>query len=678
MATMTDAATPAFDVDLLLALPRLSGLALSPDGARLVTSLAQLDRDGKKFVAALWELDISGERAPRRLTRSATGEASPAYLPDGSLLFTSPRPDPNAPKDDPRGEAPALWLLPAGGGEPYLIAGPPGGVDTVKVARDTGRIVLGANQHEGAESFEDDAKREKARQDAGVSAHLFTSYPIRYWDQYLGPRQRHLLAADAPDDDMALSDLVEVVEKPEGSLNLASFDITPDGSTVVVGRMRPNAPGADMLVDLIAVDLDTREQRTLADDDADYASPACSPDGRWVVAVREGRGDPDHGPGERTLLLVDLDSGDTRNLTPDFDLFCGEPVWAPDSSAVYFCADSDGHRLPYRVDLDGSITRLADDGSFTDLRPSADGSTVYALRSFITTPPHPVALDPQIEDGKPESIPGAFAAMAMPGTVERLTTESPTGTVRSWLLLPEGVDEGEPVPLAVLIHGGPVSSWHGWHWRWNPHLFTARGYAVLLPDPALSTGYGLDNIRRGWGRWGDVVFGDIMAVVDEVAARPEIDETSMAALGGSFGGYMANWIAGHTDRFSAIVTHASLWYLEQFHGSTDVGVWWEREFGDPYANAERYRENSPHLAIGNIRTPMLVTHGELDYRVPIGEALKLWTDLKRHGVEAQFLYFPDEHHWILKPGNSKIWFQTVFAFLERHVKGGQWQRPDLL
>jgi dipeptidyl aminopeptidase/acylaminoacyl peptidase len=169
-----------------------------------------------------------------------------------------------------------------------------------------------------------------------------------------------------------------------------------------------------------------------------------------------------------------------------------------------------------------------------------------------------------------------------------------------------------------------------------------------------------------------------MATVDDVAPRPEIDAEAMAALGGSFGGYMANWVAGHTDRFRAIVTHASLWYLEQFHGSTDLGVWWEREFGDPYADPQRYRDNSPHLFVGKITTPMLVTHGEVDYRVPIGETLKLWTDLQRHGVESQFLYFPDEHHWILKPGNSKVWYATVFAFLDHHVRGKPWQRPALV
>jgi dipeptidyl aminopeptidase/acylaminoacyl peptidase len=169
-----------------------------------------------------------------------------------------------------------------------------------------------------------------------------------------------------------------------------------------------------------------------------------------------------------------------------------------------------------------------------------------------------------------------------------------------------------------------------------------------------------------------------MRAVDGVVKRPDIDETRTAAMGGSFGGYMANWIAGHSDRFDAIVTHASLWALEQFHGTTDHGVLWEREFGDPYTDPSRYVAHSPNRFVGNITTPMLVVHGEKDFRVPVGEGLRLWTDLRRHGVESRFLYFPDENHWVLKPNNSRVWYATVCAFLDHHVLGREWTQPELL
>ena len=228
------------------------------------------------------------------------------------------------------------------------------------------------------------------------------------------------------------------------------------------------------------------------------------------------------------------------------------------------------------------------------------------------------------------------------------------------------------------VHGGPVGSWNDWSWRWNPWLLAERGYAVLLPDPAISTGYGLDFIKRGYGAWGDAPYTDVLAATDAACARPDIDASRTALMGGSFGGYMANWVAGHTDRFQCIVTHASLWALDQFHGTTDGGPWWEPEFGDPYLDPSRYIEWSPHRHVANITTPMLVIHGELDHRVPIGEALRLWTDLRRHGVQSKFLYFPDENHWILKPQNARVWYDTVFAWLDQHVLGHDWQQPRLL
>jgi dipeptidyl aminopeptidase/acylaminoacyl peptidase len=223
-----------------------------------------------------------------------------------------------------------------------------------------------------------------------------------------------------------------------------------------------------------------------------------------------------------------------------------------------------------------------------------------------------------------------------------------------------------------------MSSWNAWSWRWNPWLMAARGYAVLLPDPALSTGYGQHMIERGWDGWGDTPYTDVMTITDAVVARPDIDASRTAMMGGSFGGYMANWIAGHTDRFRAIVSHAGLWALDQMMATTDWPSFWRRSFGDPDTQPRRYEDNSPHRHVAAIVTPMLVIHGDKDYRVPVGEALRLWADLQRHGKSAKFLYFPDENHWILKPGDVPVWYDTVLAFLAQYVRDEPWRRPELL
>jgi dipeptidyl aminopeptidase/acylaminoacyl peptidase len=682
--TAEPAPQTTFDLDFYFSLPRVAGLVLAPDGSRLVTSVATPGPDGKKFVSALWELDPAGARAPRRLTRSAPGEADAAFLPDGSLLFTSTRADPEGDPGDDDEEVAAVWLLPAGGGEARTVAATPAGVEALRVARDAGTVCYRSGVHPGAGDLEADRRREQARKDAGVSAQLFESYPIRYWDHYLGPREPQLfLAAAPPTDQGRMAPGRALTPAPGRALDDVDFAVTPDGGTVVSGWESTDDPLNPHTL-LVAIDAAGGERRVLLDDPASsVGAVACSPDGRLVVCERVWHGDPEHPP-EVTLWLVDLDSGEGRDLLPGFELWPKEPAWAAGGAAVFFAADQDGRTPAFRVEVggeaDGRVTRLCADGSFSELCPSPDGRRLYALRATWASPAAAVALDALAADQQPPApLPTPGLPLPVPGELGEVETAAADGTrLRGWLVVPAGASPDRPAPLVVFIHGGPLSSWSGWSWRWNPQLLAARGYAVLLPDPGLSTGYGQGFVGRGRGRWGAEPFTDLMALVDAAAALPAVDGQRSAAMGGSFGGYMANWVAGQTDRFRCIITHASIWSLEQFHGTTDHAIWWEREFGAPETAADRYRRHSPDRNAGRIRTPMLVVHGERDHRVPIGEGLRLWTDLVRFRVEAKFLYFPDENHWILTPPNARLWYETVLAFLDRHVLGKDWVRPELL
>ena len=696
----------SFDVDAFLAMPRVAGLAVRPDGEQLVVGVSEPDPDNTRFRTSLWALDPRGG-GPRRLTRSAEGESAPAFLPDGRLLFTSKRGDPDAPASERDLDAPALWALPPDGGEPVLLAAPAGGVGAAVVASDAGRVLLTVPLHEGTDDLDADAEHGKAREERKVSAQLFDGYPVRFWDRWLGPRAPRLFTGDPPAPaDETRSEWTCVTPAAHGPLIETSADISPDGRTVVTQwRTDPDDP-RDRVADLVAIDLDasgaaTGTRTLLAAPRVGHAAPAISPDGSRVACVRSPLSTP-QACADHTLVVVPIAGGEPVDVLPDFDRWPQAPTWTPDGRALVFTADDDGHTLPFRVEVEadgsvvrgGPVTRLAAHGAYHALVPARGGDVVYALRSTIGEPPRAVALDPEGADQEPRLIPTPGAAdpgtpavqkpadaraPAPPGRVERVATTASDGArVPGWLVCPpEGAADG-PAPLAVFIHGGPLSSWAGWHWRWSPHVLAARGWAVLLPDPALSTGYGLAYIQRGWGRWGAEPYTDIMALVEEVAARDDVDGDRAAALGGSFGGYMANWLAGHTDRFAAIVTHASLWNLEAFHGVTDLGPMWENEFGDRYTEPERYREWSPHRFVDRISTPMLVIHGERDYRVPVGEGLALWTDLQRHGVEAQYLHFPDENHWVLTPQHARLWYETVLAFLDHHVLGDPLRRPDLL
>ena len=681
---MMGAMTESFTVEHMLRLPRLSSLHLSPDGRRLVVAVGRVGPEGTKMLTSLWQVDPAGVVPARRLTSSVAGEASEmAFLPDGSLLFISARPDPDA-KPDPDRKISALWLLPPDGGEARLLAAPEGGITGIAAAREAATVVVGVAMHRGAIDFEADAARAKARKDAGVEALLFDDYPIRHWDHYLGPRFRRLVAATVPAGEGGIAAPRDLEPEVTGfTFEEAGADISPDGTRVVATRRRPGIV-PESWDDLVAYDTATGAVSQLTHGDGSYNDPAISPDGRHVAAVRYTYATPERAE-EASLVLVDLADGTRHTLAAETDRRPEHPVWGPDASVLYFSADDEGLHSAYRIDLpSGTVTRLTAAGSVTDLCPAPDGSTVYALQATVASSPRVVRFDARAADQVPEPVPNgiAEAAFTAPGTVERLAVTVADGTtIGAWLVLPPDASAASPAPLVVFVHGGPLGSWNGWHWRWNPHVLADRGFAVLLPDPALSTGYGRALIDRGWSRWGEAPFTDVMACTDVALARPEIDGGAVALMGGSFGGYMANWVAGHTDRFRCIVTHASLWELVGFHGTTDHGPAWEHEMGDPYADPSIYLRNSPreHLAaMAAAKTPLLVIHGEKDARVPISEALTLWTDMRRMGIPGRFLYFPDENHWVLKPQNARLWYGTVLSFLDEHLRGIAFERDPLL
>ncbi|WP_134772823.1 alpha/beta fold hydrolase [Ornithinimicrobium flavum] len=705
---MTAPASPFHDLDHYVALPRVSGLALSPDGTRLVTTVATLNRKGTGYASALWQVDPAGSRPAHRLTRSAKGEAGAAFGVDGDLYFTSARPDPDSDDDEPQA---ALWHMPAHGGEARVILSRPGGVSGVVCARDADRVLVVAGLLPGAGSEAEHKTLVKARKDAGVDAILHSGYPVRYWDHDLGPEQPHVFSLErgeasggtpSPTDEEPAADEGEAPpplpgttdRAPEVHLRLLTAGLraplhdarpvlSPDGSFALVGTSIPEAR-ASSREGIARVDLATGERRTLLDrEGAEATAGPVSPDGSRAVVVLDRVTSPTEPPMPR-LFLMDTDSGELSPLAPEWELWATPAGWLPDGSAVLVTADADGRRPVFRVDVpSGTVTQVThDDAAWSELVVAPDGRTAYGVRSSYLFPPEVVRLD--LATGEVTPLPGPVERPVIPGTLEEVETTTADGTrVRGWLALPQDAPGPEGHPLLLWIHGGPLGSWNAWTWRWNPWLMTAQGYAVLLPDPALSTGYGQDFIQRGWGAWGDTPYTDLMAITDAVEERADIDASRTAAMGGSFGGYMANWVAGHTDRFKAIVTHASLWGLDAFGSTTDAAFYWSREMTE-----EMSAEHSPHRYVEQIVSPVLVIHGDKDYRVPISEGLRLWYDLlARSGRPAEadgstvhrFLYYPHENHWILAPQHAKVWYAVVSAFLAEHVLGEEPARlPEVL
>jgi dipeptidyl aminopeptidase/acylaminoacyl peptidase len=655
------APTPFDDLDAYFDLPRISGLAVSPDGSRVVTTISELNDKRTEYVSAVWELDPAGERPARRLTHGAKGESAPTLTADNDLLFLAAR----ATEDDDKPPA-ALWRLPVSGGEATRVIDLPGGVDAAYAARQADLVLVSTTMLPSATGIDEDKRLRALRKDANVTAILHTGYPVRHWDHDVGPGLVHVLDAAGTRD---------LTPEPAQALRESSLDVSGDGRFVVTSWHVPG-PGASIRSTLVRIDVATGDRTTIAEDpDADLENPAISPDGTAVAFTRETLSTPERAP--RITLCIMRFGESFSEVATDWDRWPTSVTWSADGATLIVTADDAGRGPIFAVDpATSQVTRRTDDDfTYSDVRTAPDG-VIFALRNSYVAPPHPVRIDP---DGSVTALPGVEFP-ELPGELAEVTATASDGSpIRSWLTLPRG--DG-PAPLVLWIHGGPLGSWNAWHWRWNPWLLTANGFAVLMPDPALSTGYGQDFIQRGWGAWGSAPYTDLMAATDAACAHPRVDGTRTAAMGGSFGGYMANWIAGHTDRFDAIVTHASLWALEQFGPTTDGAYWWAREM-----TSEMTKENTPHRHVGEIRTPMLVIHGDKDYRVPIGEGLRLWYELLAHsGLPAaddgssphEFLYFPTEGHWVLAPQHAKVWYQVVTAFLARHVLGAQPEAPEIL
>ncbi len=661
---------PPYTVEQHINLKRVSGVAPSPDGRWLAVAVQRLDRDGAKYVSDLWKVPCDGS-APVQLTRGDSKDTAPCFRADGALGFMSNR-QPNEVKPDEDAEKRMqVWILPAAGGEPQQITDEPLGVDGFRFARRAERLIVLAPVLSGVEH---DKQRETAteRRKKGSSARHFRGQPVRHWDHWLHENEdlpcTHVISYAA--DGTKRSDLTPAVKR-----ELAvepTFDVAADGRTVAVTWQ---TPGADREIDtsIVLIDIETKQTRTFgAAENTNNDSPLFAPDGRTLAVIRITRS-----PKivfRPTLTLLDVATGALRELATDFDAWPNLGDWTADGRQIVFTADLAGQVPVFSVDIaSGKADRLSaarSGGSHSDLQVLADGR-IAGIRSTFLEPPEAFVMT-----AEPESPPQTLARLSgleYPdwAEVESCTANSTDGSeIQYFVMKPKGAKE--KLPALLWIHGGPIGmTSDAWHWRWNPLLAVAQGYAVVQPNPRGSTGFGQAFVEGIWGNvWGDQCYQDLMAVTDAVEKRPDVDAGRVMAMGGSFGGYMTNWIGTQTERFKCLITHASILTMAQFTGTTDHPAWWYLEMGgeDPYADPASYDRYAPIRHIKQWKTPTLIIHGELDYRCPIGEALNLFEALQYHGVPSEMLIFPDENHWILKPRNIVAWYDTVLGFLDRHLR----------
>jgi len=634
----------AFDVRALVGLRRVTSFDVSPCGTWLAVAASEVDPETRAYRSGLWRVPSAGGEAERLVTGLAD-DSAPCFRPDGSLAFLSDR-DPESPDARPdKGARKQVWALVGDELEPLTDEAL--GVSAFRCAQATSRMVLVVPVLEGVPR---DAQRdhEATRKEQGPSALHYRDLPVRFWDHWLPATVPHFVCLDA----RGRRDLT-----PEAgpAYRNTSWSLSADGSTLVCTRRRQGR-GRLLVSALQVFDLDTGRSTVVRDtDDGTHGDVAVDATGSRIAAVTsrwvEGRKAPEAlWVGDRTGQGAVWDDGTERWLRP--------AAWQGDT--LFCTADDAGETAVFAVTAAGR-ERCSGPGSF---RSISERDPAYAIHHQTLRPPEVVHLS----RGPVTSLAGEVP----PADVTHHQTEVSDGaSVAWWRVRPAGA-EG-PLPTLLWIHGGPISAWGDqWHWRWNALVMAQAGWQVILPNPRGSTGYGQAFVDGIWGnQWGGRCFDDLMELCDELSADAGVDAARMVAMGGSFGGYMTNWIGTQTDRFAALVTHASLFSFGAFYGATDMPAYWGhmlgcRPWGDR-ADLDRY---SPDRHVAAWVTPVLVIHGDKDYRVPIGEALHLFEALRAHEVDAELLVFPDENHWIERPNNIEAWYGAVIDFLDRKVGQG--------
>jgi len=504
-----------------------------------------------------------------------------------------------------------------------------------------------------------------------TKARIITNLLFRHWKAWQEPTRTHILYV--PLGGAAARDLTPgASDAPPFSIGGGDeFDVSPDGKELVYARNTSDHPEISTNGDIFLVPIAGGTARRITTREGDDTSPKYSPDGRWIAWRSQAR--PGYESDLWELWLYDRASGATRRLASDFTNYVDSIAWAPDSNSIFITSPEKSKEAIYQVSVaDGKPHMIWNEASASAVTVSPADRTLYFERSSMTEPAgiYAIARGAGAATKITHDNDAIMRNLTLGGTSDIWYTGAENTQVQALMVMPPGFDKTKKYPAIVLIHGGPQGAWmDNWGYRWNPQMFAARGYVIFMPNPRGSTGYGQKFVEEISGDWGGKAYTDIMNGVDKLAAMPFVDGNRIGAAGASFGGYMIDWILGHTDRFKALVSHDGVYNLTSMYGATEELWFPEWEFGGtPWDHPELYEKWSPHLYAKNFKTPTLVVHSELDYRVPIGEGLQLFTALQRRGVPSKLLYFPDEGHWVLKPQNSKLWYQTVRDWLDQYIR----------
>lgn len=664
-------ASAPFTFDAMMQIARIDEPALSPDGKMVAFQVQTVDLPNNQKPVQIYAVSVDGG-TPQKITNDGNN-TRPRWSPDSKRIFFV----------SDRANSSQIWSMNADGSDAKQVTNIPTDADGEIVSKDgkyllfTSDVYPNCSAADAAPGVDYDPTCNKTNldQDAAskMKARLYTSLLYRHWTSYQGRRRQHILI-------QALDASAKVRDLTPGNLAVPPFSLggpegyafSPDSTQVTyVSNTDPDL-ATSTNSDLFSVPVAGGPAQRITTNPGADEGPVYSPDGKYLAYRTQLRGG--YESDQWRLAVMDLQGGKMNTLTDSLDRWVEAYTWSSDSKRIFFTVDDHGTNPLLMTSIAGGAIRTIAQGptSVSSMQFTPDDKAMIYIEQSGSKPPE---INKALSKGG-TGIPLTHLNDALLGqyqltALEKITVDGADGAkVDSYVVKPPGFNAATKYPVLFAIHGGPEGDWgESWSYRWNAQVFAAAGFVVVLPNPHGSIGYGQSFTDAVNGNWGGSAYDDIMATVDYVGNLPYIDKDRMLAAGASYGGYMIDWILGHTDRFKALVSHAGVYDLRSEAGTTEE-LWfvkWEFQ-GFPWENADLYEKWSPSSYVKNFRTPTLVTQGEIDYRVPVGQGQQLFTALQEMKIPSKLVLFPEEGHWILKPQDSQFWYATVIDWLLQYSK----------
>ena len=654
----------AMTVEDMWKMKRIGGYDVSPDGKTIAFAVTTYKMETNKGNSDIYLIDSDGKNL-RPFMNSEAGESSPKFTPDGKKIAYSKR-----------GQ---VWIANTDGTDDKQLTNIYTGASGFVFSKDGKKMLFVSEVYPEAADQEANKKMDEERDASLVKASIFTELMYRNFDHWRGDKRSHLFLFDIEKNEYTDLTFKSYAEVPPVDLGTnADYNFSPDGKEVAYTMNLDKQVAVSTNNDIFIVNLDDVKKgevvpaKMISVSKGNDCQPVYSPDGRYIAYTSMARAGFE--ADRKTIMLYNRQTGETRNLSEKIDLTAGQIIWSPDSKYLYFEAPNQIYNSIYRIAaVNGDLVCFQKENDNNAMVLSADGETLFFKKMKSTMPMEIFKM--KTNGGGSEQITNVnqelLSQLAL-NEIENFWSPGAEGAkVQSLVVKPPFFDASKKYPMIFLIHGGPQGHWSDdFHYRWNTQLFASKGYVVVACNPRGSQGYGqkfCDEISRDWG---GKVYTDLMNAVDYALENYSfIDKNNVFAAGASYGGYMINFIEGNTKRFNALVSHDGVFNMESMFGSTEE-IWFPLwEYGAAYWDDKTdYEKFSPHRFVKNFKTPMLVIHGGLDFRIPDTQAMELFTALQLMKVESKFLYFPDETHFVTKPQNSRLWWNTIFEWYEKYKK----------